>query len=126
MCYILKFIMHAYIFILFHTVLLQDPLPILLMILKILNRPKTCLKPMIHGPICSIRHVGYDKIWGCLIVYHPLKHHATTSDNVVRKIGSVQFSSDSNQLCRMDKPIKWQVFVHVVMFMICVYVPVLI
>ena len=83
-------------------------------------------KPMIHGPICRIRHVGYDKIWGCLIVYHPLKHHATPSDNVVRKIGRVQFSSDSNQLCRMDKPIKWQVFVHVVMFMVCVYVHVLI
>ena len=84
------------------------------------------LKPMIHGPICRIRHVGYDKIWGCLIVYHPLKHHATPSDNVVRKIGRVQFSSDSNQLCRMDKPIKWQVSVHVVMFMFCVYVHVLI
>ena len=79
------------------------------------------VKPMIHGPICRIRHVGYDKICGCLIVYHPLKHHATPSDNVVRKIGRVQFSSDSNQLCRMGKPIKWQVFVHVVMFMfLCV------
>ena len=54
-------------------------------------------------------------------MYHPLKHHATPSDNVVRKIGRVQFSSDSNQLCRMGKPIKWQVFVHVVMFLfLCV------
>ena len=76
---------------------------------------------MIHCPICRIRHVGYDKICGCLIVYHHLKHHPTPSDNVVGKIGRVQFSSDSNQLCRMGKPIKWQVFVHVVMFMfLCV------
>ena len=76
---------------------------------------------MIPGPICRIRHVGYDKICRCLIVYHPLKHHATPSNNVVGKIGRVQFSSDSNKICRMGKPIKWQVFVHVVMFMfLCV------
>ena len=40
---------------------------------------------MIHGPICRIRHVGYDKICGCLIVYHPIKDHVTPSDNVVRE-----------------------------------------
>ena len=64
------------------------------------------LKPMIHGPICRIRHVWYDKICGCLIVYRPLKHHPTPFDNVVGKIGRVQFSSDSIQLCRIGKPIK--------------------
>ena len=29
---------------------------------------------MIHGLICRIRHVGYVKIYGCLIVHHPLKY----------------------------------------------------
>ena len=48
------------------------------------EHPFVPVKPMIHGPICRIRHVGYDKICGCLIVYHPIKHHATPSDNVVR------------------------------------------
>ena len=33
------------------------------------------IKPMIHGPTCRKRHVEYDKNWGCLIVYHHLKHH---------------------------------------------------
>ena len=77
---------------------------------------------MIHGPRCRIRHVGYDKICGCLIVYHLLRHHTTPSDNVVGKIGRVQFSSDSIQLCRVGQPIKYQVIEHVVMFM-CVYMP---
>ena len=36
---------------------------------------------MIHGPICRIHHVGYDKVCGCLIVYHPLKHRQCCRKN---------------------------------------------
>ena len=41
---------------------------------------------MIHGPTCRKRHVGYDKLWGCLIVYHPLKHHSTPSYTTYRTV----------------------------------------
>ena len=44
------------------------------------------LKPMIHGSTCRKRHVEYEKIWGCLIVYHPLKHHSTPSYTTYRTV----------------------------------------
>ena len=44
------------------------------------------VKPMIHGPTCRKRHVGYDKICGCLIVYLPLKHHSTPSYTTNRTV----------------------------------------
>ena len=47
------------------------------------------VKPMIHGPICRIRHVGYDKICGCLIVYHPLRHHVVIKVFIIIKAHTV-------------------------------------
>ena len=43
----------------------------------------------------------------------------TPSDNIVRKIGRVQFSADSVQFVKWVNQLKWHVLEHMVMFMFC-------
>ena len=40
---------------------------------RFVSERRRSVKPMIYGPTCRKRHVGYDKVCGCLIVYYPLK-----------------------------------------------------